>query len=86
MWGSLAELTHLVEPTDWVLVGGQMAALHTHIAGIEPARSTVDIILVANVVADYQTVALYRAAAANLGLSPVPVADGAHLQRFKGAR
>ena len=49
LWAHLAQFARHLQPTDWVLVGGQMVALHCHIAGITPGRATTDIDIVANV-------------------------------------
>jgi hypothetical protein len=43
LWAQLAQFARHLQPTDWVLVGGQMVALHCHIAGITPGRATTDI-------------------------------------------
>lgn len=80
LWGQLAELARHLDPEDWVLVGGQMVALHAHIAGILPVRTSRDIDLVANVLAKPGALARCRAAAADLELEPFPSSDGKRLQ------
>ena len=50
LWAQVAQLSHHLQLGDWLLVGGQMVALHCHLAGINPGRATIDIDVVANVV------------------------------------
>ena len=38
LWAQLAQFARHLRPTDWVLVGGQMVALHCHVADITPGR------------------------------------------------
>ena len=39
MWSKLVELSRHLRLDDWLLVGGQMVALHCHVAGVTPGRA-----------------------------------------------
>jgi hypothetical protein len=41
-WRAIAELTSHVPIDDWVVVGGQMVAIHAALAGVDPPRLTDD--------------------------------------------
>lgn len=83
LWQQLARLSQLLEPSDWLLVGGQMVALHCHLAGVTPGRTTVDIDIVANVLVTADALLACRHAARALGLSAQPTLDGRHQHRFR---
>jgi hypothetical protein len=40
LWATLAELSSHLVPDQWILVGGQMVALHLYRAGAQPMRTT----------------------------------------------
>lgn len=65
LWAQLAQFARHLQPTDWVLVGGQMVALHCHVAGITPGRATTDI----DIVAKHLSLRL-------AGRDPVPIEGG----------
>jgi hypothetical protein len=66
----VARLAQHLQPTDWVLVGGQIVALHCHIAGDTPGRATIDIDIVANVLVNPNALSACRNAATALDLEP----------------
>lgn len=83
LWSQLVELSRHLELDDWLLVGGQMVALHCHLAGVAPGRATTDIDIVANVLTTNRALSACRAAARAMGLEPDPSLDGRHLHRFR---
>jgi len=84
IWDQLAQLARKLDPRDWVLVGGQMVALHSHIAGVLPMRTSRDIDLVANVIARPGVLARLSNVMTEVGLVPQPSADDRRLHRFVG--
>jgi hypothetical protein len=82
LWAQLAQLSHHLNPNDWLLVGGQMVALHCHLAGMAPGRITTDIDVVANVLVTAGALHSCREAARALGLEPRPSADQRRQHRF----
>ena len=83
LWAQLAQFARHLQPTDWVLVGGQMVALHCHIAGITPGRATTDIDIVANVLVNPDALFACRAAASALDLTAQPSANNHRQHRFR---
>ena len=83
LWAQAAQLSHHLQPADWLLVGGQMVALHCHLAGITPGRATTDIDVVANIVVTPDALFACREAARALNLEPQPSVDGHHQHRFR---
>ena len=83
LWAHLAQLAQHLQPNDWVLVGGQMVALHCHIAGITPGRATTDIDIVANVLVNPDSLFACRDAAAELNLTAQPSANNRRQHRFR---
>lgn len=83
LWVHLAQLAQHLQPTDWVLVGGQMVALHCHIAGSTPGRATTDIDIVANVLVNPNALFACRDAAAALNLTAQPSANNRRQHRFR---
>ena len=83
LWAHLAQFARHLQPTDWVLVGGQMVALHCHIAGITPGRATTDIDIVANVLVNPNALFACRAAASALDLAAQPSANNRRQHRFR---
>ncbi len=83
LWAQLATLAHHLKPGDWILVGGQMVALHCHLGGITPGRTTTDIDVVANVEVTDHALSACRQAASALGLEPAPSLNAKHLHRFQ---
>ncbi|MEM9747823.1 MAG: nucleotidyl transferase AbiEii/AbiGii toxin family protein [Actinomycetota bacterium] len=83
MWSKLVELSRHLRLDDWLLVGGQMVALHCHVAGVTPGRVTTDVDVLANVVATSDALAACREAARAMNLEPQPSLDGRHQHRFR---
>lgn len=83
LWSHLAQLAQHLQPTDWVLIGGQMVALHCHIAGIAPGRVTTDIDIVANVLVNPNALLACREAASALDLTAQPSATNRRQHRFR---
>jgi hypothetical protein len=83
LWAQLAQFARHLQPTDWVLVGGQMVALHCHIAGITPGRATTDIDIVANVLVNPNALFACRDAASALDLTAQPSANNRRQHRFR---
>ena len=83
LWAQVARLAQHLQPTDWVLVGGQMVVLHCHIAGVTPGRATIDIDIVANVLVNPNALFACRNAAAALDLEPQPSANNRRQHRFR---
>lgn len=83
LWAHLAQLAQHLQPNDWVLVGGQMVALHCHIAGNTPGRATTDIDIVANVLVNPDALFACRDAAAALNLTAQPSANNRRQHRFR---
>ena len=77
LWAQVAQLSHHLQLGDWLLVGGQMVALHCHLAGINPGRATIDIDVVANVVvtsdATSTTTATHASVVSTAGWTGLPV-------------
>jgi hypothetical protein len=84
LWAQVARLSYELQPDDWLLVGGQMVALHCHLAGVTPGRVTTDIDVVANVVVTADALHACREAARALRLEPQPSVDGRRQHRFRG--
>jgi predicted nucleotidyltransferase len=83
LWSQLVELSRHLEPDDWLLVGGQMVALHCHLAGVVPGRATTDIDVVANVLNTNRALSACREAARAMRLEPDPSLDGRRQHRFR---
>lgn len=83
LWAHLARFAGHLQPTDWVLVGGQMVALHCHIAGITPGRATTDIDIVANVLVNPSALFACRDAASALDLTAQPSGNNRRQHRFR---
>jgi hypothetical protein len=51
LWGYIVELTRRLDPTAWVLVGGQMVMLHAHSQEfVEPVRASQDVDILADLI------------------------------------
>jgi predicted nucleotidyltransferase len=83
LWSQLVELSRHLHIDDWLLVGGQMVALHCHLAGITPGRATTDIDVVANVVTTARALSACREAARAMKLEPEPSVDDRRQHRFR---
>jgi predicted nucleotidyltransferase len=84
LWSLVAEFSSHIDPTQWVLVGGQMVALHLHLAGGRPSRTTTDIDVVADLITAPGSFRACREAAAAVNLVAQPSITGKTLHRFKG--
>lgn len=49
VWRAIRDIAAHMRTDEWVLIGGQMVAMHGFIAGTTPPRATTDIDIVANV-------------------------------------
>ncbi len=85
LWSLVAEFSSHLDPTQWALIGGQMVALHLHLAGEVPGRTTIDIDVVADLIAAADSFRACRAAAAAMDLVAQPSITGRNLHRFAGA-
>jgi predicted nucleotidyltransferase len=84
LWALVAEFGSHLDPTQWVLIGGQMVALHLHIAGRVPSRTTTDIDIVADLVSAPGSFNACKNAATNMNLTAQPSITGKTLHRFTG--
>lgn len=84
IWIALIEIARRLDPQDWVLVGGQMVALHGYIRGSTPPRTSEDIDIVANLLVRSASLQACAAAAESINLNPRPSLAGKRLQRFEG--
>lgn len=86
IWSSVIDIAAAMRQDEWVLIGGQMVALHGFVAGAVPPRATTDIDIVADVVV--RAGALQRCAAVleSLQFHPRPSITGTSLHRFVGKR
>lgn len=84
LWSALVRFARELSPWDWVLVGGQMVALHGYIAGTVPPRTSEDIDVVANVLVRRNSLEACASAAEHINLRPKPPMHGRRLQRFEG--
>ena len=84
LWAALAELASHLTAEQWVLIGGQMVALHLHLAGAQPTRTTTDIDIVADILTAQSSYAACKNAARKMNLKPEPSITGNTLHRFAG--
>ncbi|MEK7411194.1 MAG: hypothetical protein AAB327_07420 [Actinomycetota bacterium] len=84
LWRALLQIAGRLDPQDWVLVGGQMVALHGYIHGSTPPRTSDDIDLVANLLVRAASLQNCASAAESINLTPRPSLVGKYLQRFEG--
>lgn len=84
LWRALLQIAGRLDPQDWVLVGGQMVALHGYIHGSTPPRTSEDIDLVANLLVRSNSLQKCALAAESINLTPRPSLAGKYLQRFEG--
>jgi hypothetical protein len=67
LWSLPAELASRIKPESWVLIGGQMVALHMHLGGATPRRTTTDVDIVADVLTERTAFQACKAAAKEIG-------------------
>ena len=84
LWAALHAFASLVDPVDWVLIGGQMVALHGYVASTVPPRATHDIDVVANITVERHALARCAQALTDLSFAPRPALSGKKLHRFAG--
>ena len=84
LWAAIAELASYLTADQWVLIGGQMVALHLRLAGAQPTRTTTDIDIVADILTAQSSYAACKTAAGKMNLKPEPSVDGKTLHRFAG--
>jgi predicted nucleotidyltransferase len=84
LWSLVAELANRLDPESWVLIGGQMTALHAHLAGVAPRRTTTDVDIVADILTDRSAFHACKAAAIAMGLEAQPSITANFLHRFSG--
>jgi predicted nucleotidyltransferase len=84
IWTALIEIARRLEPQDWVLVGGQMVALHGYIRDSTPPRTSEDIDLVANLLVRPRSLQDCAAAVESINLTARPSLTGKRLHRFEG--
>ncbi len=84
LWRALLQIAEQLDPHDWVLVGGQMVALHGYIHGNVPPRTSEDIDLLANVLVRSASLQNCASAAESINLTARPSLTGKRLQRFEG--
>ena len=84
LWAAIAELASYLTADQWVLIGGQMVALHLRLAGAQPTRTTTDIDIVADILTAQSSYAACKTAAGKMNLKPEPSVDGKTLHRFVG--
>jgi predicted nucleotidyltransferase len=84
LWAAVAELSSYLKAREWVLIGGQMVALHLHLAGVQPSRTTADIDIVADILAVHSSYTACKNAASKMNLEPEPSITGNTLHRFAG--
>lgn len=84
LWSLVGQLASNVDPNSWVLIGGQMVALHLHLAGDVPRRTTTDVDIVADVLTKRGSFQACKAAAQEMGLDAEPSITGKFLHRFSG--
>jgi len=84
LWRALLQIAERLDSQDWVLVGGQMVALHGYIHGSIPPRISDDIDLVANLLICSASLQNCASAVESINLTPRPSLAGKYLQRFEG--
>lgn len=70
LWSLVAKLANCLDPGSWALVGGQMVALHVHLAGGTPHRTTTDVDIVADILTDRRAFHSCKTAAIDVGRLP----------------
>jgi predicted nucleotidyltransferase len=86
LWRAVIEIAAPLSPGEWMLIGGQMVALHGYIAGSAPPRATTDIDIVADVLVRHDALQRCAAALEAIGLEAQPSITGKSLHRFAGER
>jgi predicted nucleotidyltransferase len=86
LWRVIVDIAAALASDEWVLIGGQMVALHGFIAGAGPPRATTDIDIVADVLARKGTLERCASVLESMQLRPRPSITGKSLHRFVGER
>ena len=84
LWHTIIGIAQALRPDEWVLVGGQMVALHGFMAGAVPPRVTTDIDIVADVMVRAGTLHRCVEVLESMKLEPRPSLTGKRLHRFVG--
>lgn len=82
LWETVLDLAERLPPAAWQLVGGQMVMLHALAAGRAPARASVDVDVLADLVAESANLRACVAVVQSLGYAPLPSLGGTTLHRF----
>jgi predicted nucleotidyltransferase len=86
LWRAIAEIAAAMRPDEWLLIGGQMVALHGFVAGTVPPRATTDIDIVAAVLVRRGALDRCVGVLESMDLRPQPSVTGKSLHRFAGDR
>jgi hypothetical protein len=84
VWPLVARLAAKLRPDEWLLVGGQMVALHGFAVGMTMTRTTQDVDMVADVLVRRAALQNCVAAVEAEGLEPRPTLDNRRLHRWVG--
>lgn len=84
LWSLVAEFAIRLGAQPWILIGGQMVALHLHLAGTTPRRTTTDVDVIADIITSRSSFRECSAVAREMGLEPQPSMTNQTLHRFSG--
>ena len=80
LWRAIAEIAAAMRSDEWLLIGGQMVALHGFVAGTVPPRTTTDIDIVAAVLVRRGALDRCADVLEAMDLRPQPSVTGKSLQ------
>ena len=86
VWKAIADIAERMRVDEWVLIGGQMVALHGFIADVSPPRATTDIDIVADVLVRPGALGRCVDVLTSMDLEEKPSITGKSLHRFVGKR
>ena len=86
VWRAIADIAAGMRVDEWVLIGGQMVALHGFIGGESPPRATTDIDIVADVLVRPGALGRCVDVLTSMELEEKPSITGKSLHRFVGKR
>ena len=86
VWRAIADIAARMRVDEWVLIGGQMVALHGFIAGTSPPRATTDIDIVADVLVRAGALGRCVDVLTSMHLEGKPSITDRSLHRFVGER
>ena len=84
LWDLVLDLAGRLDPSGWVLVGGQMVMLHGIAAGRTPTRASQDVDVLADLLTDRNGLSRCVQAVRRLDLAPEPDSAG-RVYRFRRA-